>query len=759
MKTDFRLVALGVGLMSLVLCSGCGQQQANAEEVPINAPPPPALIASAQDAKPAETPAPAPPAEPPTAVPLESPKPTDAVPVAPAKADTNIADAVMPETLQVTPALAEVIKLIQAGVGEDVLMAYITNSAEVFSIGSNEILYLHDLGAPPAVITTLIQTDLVRKQMAGTAKPLPPGVALTTPATNIFNPKAAPATAQGGAPPATAAETVATAAPEPPTTTGEPPVVYAPAVPEQPVNITTFYTELAPYGSWVDVPGYGYCWRPTVAVWNSSWRPYGDGGRWLWTDHGWYWYSDYSWGWAPFHYGRWSCPPGVGWVWTPDTCWGPAWVSWRYTRNHCGWAPLPPAAHFVVGHGFYHNSLSVGVSFDFGLSDHHYVFVPTSRFCDRRPMHHRLTAHHSHSIFKESTVVNNYVSVNNTKIVNQGVGYDRVAGATRGNIRQVALKGTSEVRNTNTKREVLAADGSTLTVARPAMNNNTSVRPDSRTRGQRDNTETPGRTAGSGNVVSGSTPTTPAGTAPDRVRPGRNVGSSAGFAAGETAKVGNETPATTPANPGGGRFQRPNMVPTSRGSSRADSVIVSGAKDSTTTDARPPRGGRTPVTVVPPANPQSTVSAPTVATPSRPNGSDRQRPQATGRPVVSAPAPPANVNRPVAQRPEARPTYVQPSSPRGAVARAPEPTTPRYSPPQQPAYRPAPAAPAPAPTPRQSAPAPSRSESYRPSSPAPAQAPSYSPPARSSGGGGNSGQGSPARSSGGNDGGGRRASR
>jgi hypothetical protein len=274
MKTDLCMVALGSVMLSLMLCVGCGQQQASADEVPVSSPPPPLLVAGAAavpaDSRPAETK----PAEAPAklASPTEAPGPADAKPtdadseagdvaLPPAKPDTNTLEvAVIPPTLQVTPALAEVIKLVQAGVGEDVLMAYITNSTGVFSVGSNEILYLHDLGAPPTVITTLIQTDIARKQTAGKASPLPPGVALTTPATNIFSPKlpAQPAgTAQSPAPEVPGVETVATTAPEPPVIDGEPPVVYAPPVPAQPVNVSYFYTELAPYGSWVDVPGHG----------------------------------------------------------------------------------------------------------------------------------------------------------------------------------------------------------------------------------------------------------------------------------------------------------------------------------------------------------------------------------------------------------------------------------------------------------------------------------------------------------------------
>jgi len=467
MKKTLRVAALTVGLMSLVWWMGREEEQANAEDIPTFPTSPPALGNAAADSKPAQARSVEPDA-PPATTPAAAAVAADNN--APTKPGSDaLADPVMPPTLNSSPALAEVIKLMQAGVSEDVLMAYITNSADVFNIGSNEILYLHDLGAPSPVITAIIQHDSSpelagRKQGSNAVKPLPPGVALHAPATNIYpsntptQPVSNPPEPVPVNPPSSSQETDASA---------DPSAGYAAPLVEQPVNVSYFYTELAPYGAWIEMPGYGRCWRPTVAVWNSSWRPYGDGGRWLWTDCGWYWYSDYSWGWAPFHYGRWTCPVGLGWVWVPDTCWGPAWVSWRHSASYCGWAPLPPSARFSAGHGFYHHTVSVGVNFDFGLTASDYVFVPTSRFCDRRPYNYYLAPSHATAVFKGSTVVNDYVTVNKTTVINQGVGFQRIASATRGNIRQVALKGASQVRNTNPRREILDGEGRTLTVVRP----------------------------------------------------------------------------------------------------------------------------------------------------------------------------------------------------------------------------------------------------------------------------------------------------
>ncbi|HXJ74402.1 MAG TPA: DUF6600 domain-containing protein, partial [Candidatus Dormibacteraeota bacterium] len=168
-----------------------------------------------------------------------------------------------------------------------------------------------------------------------------------------------------------------------------------------------------------------------------------------------------------FHYGRWACPAGVGWVWVPDTCWGPSWVSWRYSSSYCGWAPLPPSACWVAGVGFCHNNVAVGFGFEFGLHSSDYVFVSSGALTSHHPTY--LSSSHATSVFKDTTVANNYVTVNNTKVVNKGVGFERIAHATRGNVRQVALKDTTDVRSTTPRRETLDPDGKTLNLSRPPL--------------------------------------------------------------------------------------------------------------------------------------------------------------------------------------------------------------------------------------------------------------------------------------------------
>ena len=100
---------------------------------------------------------------------------------------------VIPDDLQVSPALEEVLKLAQAGVSQEVMLAYITHSTTFFNVTSDAIVYLNDLGVSNDVITALIQHDSTpemqaRKQIANSVQPLPKDLALTSPATNVYPP-------------------------------------------------------------------------------------------------------------------------------------------------------------------------------------------------------------------------------------------------------------------------------------------------------------------------------------------------------------------------------------------------------------------------------------------------------------------------------------------------------------------------------------------------------------------------------------------
>src|SRR3954471_13207813 len=130
-----------------------------------------------------------------------------------------------------------------------------------------------------------------------------------------------------------------------------------------------FYDSLSPYGEWVQVADYGFCWRPTDV--DEDWAPYSDG-YWAFTDAGWTWVSYEDFGGVVYHYGRWVRVEDEGWCWVPDYEWGPAWVSWRNNDEYVGWAPLPPEARFEPEVGI---SVWVDDTYDIGPYNYHFCRV------------------------------------------------------------------------------------------------------------------------------------------------------------------------------------------------------------------------------------------------------------------------------------------------------------------------------------------------------------------------------------------------
>ena len=314
-----------------------------------------------------------------------------------------------------SPGAAEVVRLAGSGVGDDVVLAYIQNSQAPFSLTADNVLYLKDQGLSPQVTSAMLSHDSALRGQPQQYAPAAPAPAMQPPVTPVAPAPTAPAQVYAPAP---VAAPTPVAAPAPAYVTGAP------------ADVSYFYNDLSPYGTWVYLEGYGWCWQPRAVVVSPGWRPYCDGGYWVYSDAGWYWQSSYSWGWAPFHYGRWYMHPHCGWVWTPDRVWGPAWVTWRTGGDCCGWAPLPPHAEFGVGFGWRFNGVSVGANFDFGLGINAFAFVSFGDFCSHDIHHNCLPPARVNTVYRQTTIVNNYV-VNNNRIENRGVPIERVSSASR----------------------------------------------------------------------------------------------------------------------------------------------------------------------------------------------------------------------------------------------------------------------------------------------------------------------------------------
>ena len=571
MKTNFlKIFALGPAVMALALTGGLVLQTANAQDM---LPPPPS--------------APAAPDNPPA----------------------------LPSNIYPSSPLAQVIKLLQAGVGEDVIKNYVSNSSSTFNLDSDKIIYLKDIGLADDIVTAMMQRDQVlQQQMAASAYQAPP-------------PQPAPAI-----------ETVVSTEPVPPPPTEE-------------VSVDYFYQPLARYGTWVNVEGYGRCWQPTVAVVGTGWQPYCDGGHWIYTDDGWYWFSTYSWGWAPFHYGRWFHHARFGWCWYPDTVWGPSWVTWRYSDDYCGWAPLPPRAVYREGIGFFYNGASVSVGFDFGLSVGEFTFVATRYFCDPHPWRYRVAPREVTQIYNHTTIINNFdVDRDHRTIRNHGIDPGRITAVTHAEIHPIAIRDTT---TRGARGEQLGRDGRTLYVDRPHF----TATPNG---GGRGNSQLPVNRGASPRTAPPSQ-ATPQPTIGSPYRPPNN--NPAGNNNPEPRRNYQPTTPTTPPSP------RAPGAPPARVASPAPALPPANDNFNSSTDTRrypSPRMQQLEQQQTPRANPVNPVERKEAPAPLPPQAQPQRRayeaPPVQSRPSYSAPSAPPAVNAP--------PVSQQPSAPAASPSRS-----------------------------------------------------------------------------------------
>ena len=304
-----------------------------------------------------------------------------------------------------SPGVQEVLKLTQAHMSDDIILAYIRNSGAAYNLSADDILYLNSQGVSQAVLSGLLKaTQAPLPASAPIAAPAPAPIPTPAPPVNV----PPPVLAQPATPPP-----VVAAANEAP-------------LPGSEVTLGYFQAQLAPYGGWVTVPGYGLCWRPSIQDATPGWRPYFNGGHWDYTDDGWYWKSDYPWGECVFHYGRWTLDGRYGWVWMPGYHWAPAWVCWRNceSEGYCGWAPLPPGARFDAGAGLIWNG-HAAVDVDFGLGSEAFVFVPFNRFWEHDYRAFLAPTWRLPLLFRRSFLANGYRFAGGRFVVD-GIGRERI---------------------------------------------------------------------------------------------------------------------------------------------------------------------------------------------------------------------------------------------------------------------------------------------------------------------------------------------
>ena len=322
---------------------------------------------------------------------------------------TSAGSSALPAGVALGSPVGQVFKLAQAGVDPSMIQTYISNCPGPFNLQADEIIALTDAGVSSEMVSAMFAHD----------KTLPAPAALPAPAPVV--PVAA--TEQAGLPP-------------PAPVAGADTAPVPTAVPAD-LSQNEIDQTLTPYGSWVQVEGYGRCWRPSVVVYDATWQPYCDRGRWIYTDYGWYWNSDYAWG-VTFHYGRWFNSPQYGWCWWPNTVWAPAWVTWRSSNAYCGWAPLPPFTAYQAGIGFVYRGNQVAVGFDFGLAANCFTFVSIGHFCEPHPRYYCVPHTQVAQIYGQTAIINNYGHHDRT-IVNGGVSVTVIGNAAHHPIQPVPI--------------------------------------------------------------------------------------------------------------------------------------------------------------------------------------------------------------------------------------------------------------------------------------------------------------------------------
>lgn len=174
-----------------------------------------------------------------------------------------------------------------------------------------------------------------------------------------------------------------------------------------------FYTNLTPYGTWIEIGNGVIAWRPTILV--RNWAPY-KLGRWIWTDYGWYWDSYEPFGHIVFHYGRWYFDDYYGWIWIPDYDWAPAWVEWRYDDDYIGWAPLHPYAVFSIDFG-------IRITYEYYVPYTHWHFVTYKHFCNPYVYNYYIPEKHKYRVYGRTKYRNAYRYYNG-RVRNEGVDFD-----------------------------------------------------------------------------------------------------------------------------------------------------------------------------------------------------------------------------------------------------------------------------------------------------------------------------------------------
>ena len=218
-----------------------------------------------------------------------------------------------------------------------------------------------------------------------------------------------------------------------------------------------FYSELSPYGTWIELGTGVTVWRPAGI--GQGWAPYTQG-YWDWTNDGWYWQSNEPFGYITFHYGRWYYDDYYGWIWIPDNEWAPAWVEWRYDSDYIGWAPLPPYANFSINFGIHFTT-------NYFTPYHHWHFISYRYMCDPYSYRYYVPSNNIYAIYTRTKYRTNY-GYSDGRVINRGVNIDYVR---RRAGRDISERTIERVRDTEQIRNNGGRDGNRIRTYAPGSDN------------------------------------------------------------------------------------------------------------------------------------------------------------------------------------------------------------------------------------------------------------------------------------------------
>jgi hypothetical protein len=98
-----------------------------------------------------------------------------------------------------------------------------------------------------------------------------------------------------------------------------------------------------------------------------------------------------------------------------------------------------------------------------------FSFVSRAHFADRNPHRYILPPGQAQTIYTKSKVINDIAVGNNNTIVNKGIGYERIAAASRDEIRKVVVRDLPANGGKTGKPDRIEKEGSSLVVYRPQI--------------------------------------------------------------------------------------------------------------------------------------------------------------------------------------------------------------------------------------------------------------------------------------------------